>query len=76
MILLHLALLPLLATAAPADDKKAPDKLVCRSESVSGTRVARRICMTRAERERVSEEHKRRIAESTATGSVNAERGN
>ena len=44
------------AAAEPTDAKPAvriakPDDLICRNEEVTGTRLTRRVCMTRAQRE-------------------------
>lgn len=36
--------------AKPAPRLVKPDDLVCRNEEVTGTRLTRRVCMTRAER--------------------------
>ncbi len=46
--------------AEKVDDKKDPNKRICKMEKTTGTRVSgQRICMTRGEWQMLSEESKR-----------------
>lgn len=57
----------LLLTLAAGEPPKAPtdpsQQMICRRETLTGTRFARKICLTRAAREATAEENMRTIGE-------------
>lgn len=62
---------PALAEDAPAADQPAPkEKKICRTESVTGSLVAkRRICMTKAEWDQLAQNSKDKIDKFTSRSS-------
>ncbi len=63
LVALGLALLWLLPPPVNARRADDPDKVVCKSQALVGTRFHTRICHTRRDWEKLAEEHKRMARE-------------
>ena len=77
---LFLALLAGPAVAEPAADggaSKAKDlnKLICRSEQVTGTRFAKKICLTQAQRDEQAERDRQNLSDMAMKSPLNSESG-
>ena len=63
MLTMAVATSMVFAPASPASAASGANKLICKSDSGTGSRVPARTCHTRAEWDKISEENRRASAE-------------
>lgn len=66
------------SSAVIAGDAKPPaagPEMVCKSEAVTGSRIRKKVCMSKAERDQREEQDRRNIAEMAMKSPLNNEVG-